>query len=125
MGPYSFRCFLLIRFLYIIPLFHLIHSSSSMLPRPCHDDESSALLQFKESFIINNSASSNSVAYSRVRSWRLEGEKSDCCSWDGVDCDEDTGHVIGLDLSSSCLYGSINSNSTLFRLVHLQRLNLA
>ena len=33
--------------------------------------------------------------------------------------------MIGLDLSSSCLYGSINSNSTLFRLVHLQSLNLA
>ncbi|XP_075657838.1 receptor-like protein 7 [Castanea sativa] len=62
----------------------------------CHGDESSALLQFKKSFIINN-----------------------------VDCDEDTGHVTGLDLSSSRLYGSINSNSTLFRLVHLQRLNLA
>uniref|UniRef100_A0A2N9HYT2 Leucine-rich repeat-containing N-terminal plant-type domain-containing protein n=1 Tax=Fagus sylvatica TaxID=28930 RepID=A0A2N9HYT2_FAGSY len=60
----------------------------------CHYDEKSALLQFKESFIINN-------------------------------CDEDTGHVIGLDLSSSCLYGSINSNSSLFRLVHLQSLNLA
>ena len=33
--------------------------------------------------------------------------------------------MIGLDLSSSCLYGSINSNTSLFRLVHLQRLNLA
>ncbi|KAM5554651.1 receptor-like protein 7 [Rosa sericea] len=39
-------------------------------------------------------------------------------------CEGNTGHVIGLDLSSSCLYGSINSNSTLFRLVHLQSLNL-
>ena len=115
---------MLIRLLYILPLFHLIHSFPSKQPL-CHDDESSALLHFKESFIINNSASSDPDAYPRVRSWRLEGENSDCCSWDGVDCDEDTGHVIGLDLSSSCLYGSINSNSTLFRLVHLQSLNLA
>uniref|UniRef100_A0A2N9GYY2 Leucine-rich repeat-containing N-terminal plant-type domain-containing protein n=1 Tax=Fagus sylvatica TaxID=28930 RepID=A0A2N9GYY2_FAGSY len=92
----------------------------------CHDDESSALLQFKESFIINKSASSDDpFAYPKVNSWTLEGESSDCCSWDGVSCDEDTGHVIGLDLSSSCLYGSINSNSSLFRLVHLQSLNLA
>jgi Leucine-rich repeat (LRR) protein len=92
----------------------------------CHDDESSALLQFKESFIINKSASSDDhFAYPKVESWTLEGESSDCCSWDGVSCDEDTGHVIGLDLSSSCLYGSINSNSSLFRLVHLQSLNLA
>uniref|UniRef100_A0A2N9HG28 Leucine-rich repeat-containing N-terminal plant-type domain-containing protein n=1 Tax=Fagus sylvatica TaxID=28930 RepID=A0A2N9HG28_FAGSY len=92
----------------------------------CNDDESSALLQFKESFIINKSASSDDpFAYPKLKSWTLEGESSDCCSWDGVSCDEDTGHVIGLDLSSSCLYGSINSNSSLFRLVHLQSLNLA
>uniref|UniRef100_A0A2N9F0X7 Leucine-rich repeat-containing N-terminal plant-type domain-containing protein n=1 Tax=Fagus sylvatica TaxID=28930 RepID=A0A2N9F0X7_FAGSY len=119
---------LLKRLLYLLPLFHLIlltHSSPSMQPL-CHDDESLALLQFKESFIINKSASSeNPFANHRVESWKLEGENRDCCSWDGVDCDEDTGHVIGLDLSSSCLYGLINSNSSLFRLVHLQRLNLA
>uniref|UniRef100_A0A2N9EIC9 Leucine-rich repeat-containing N-terminal plant-type domain-containing protein n=1 Tax=Fagus sylvatica TaxID=28930 RepID=A0A2N9EIC9_FAGSY len=119
---------MLMRFLYLLPLFHLIllsHSSPSMQPL-CHDDESSALLQFKESFIINKSASSDDhFAYPKVESWTLEGESSDCCSWDGVSCDEDTGHVIGLDLSSSCLYGSINSNSSLFRLVHLQSLNLA
>ncbi|CAK7357346.1 unnamed protein product [Dovyalis caffra] len=35
------------------------------------------------------------------------------------------GHVVGLDLNSSCLYGSINSSSSLFHLVHLQKLNLA
>uniref|UniRef100_A0A2N9GL09 Leucine-rich repeat-containing N-terminal plant-type domain-containing protein n=1 Tax=Fagus sylvatica TaxID=28930 RepID=A0A2N9GL09_FAGSY len=92
----------------------------------CHHDEKLALLQFKESFIINKSASlDDPFAYPKVKSWTLEGENNDCCSWDGVDCDEDTGHVIGLDLSSSCLYGSINSNSSLFRLVHLQSLNLA
>ena len=115
---------MLMRLLYILPLFHLVHSSPSKQPL-CHDDESSALLQFKESFIIKNSASSDPVAYPRVRSWRLEGENSDCCSWNSVDCDEDTGHVIGLDLSISCLHGSINSISALFRLVHLQSLNLA
>ncbi|KAJ6750418.1 hypothetical protein OIU85_000997 [Salix viminalis] len=43
----------------------------------------------------------------------------------GVECDRDSGHVIGLDLSSSFLYGSIDSNSTLFHLVHLRRLNLS
>nr|XP_023879270.1 receptor-like protein 9DC3 [Quercus suber] len=115
---------MLMRLLYLLSLFHLIYSFPSKQPL-CHDEESSALLQFKESFIINNSASSDPVAYPRVRFWSLEGENSDCCSWDGVDCDEETGHVIGLDLSSSFLYGSINSNSTLFRLVHLQSLNLA
>ncbi|XP_050259962.1 receptor-like protein 7 [Quercus robur] len=120
----SFSCNMLMRFLYIISLFHLMHSSPSR--QLCHENERSALLQYKESFIINKSVSFyDPIANHRVESWKLEGEKSDCCSWDGVDCDEDTGHVIGLDLANSCLYGSINSNSTLFHLVHLQSLNLA
>ncbi|XP_043805243.1 receptor-like protein 7 [Manihot esculenta] len=41
-----------------------------------------------------------------------------------MECDEKTNHVVSLDLSESCIYGSINSNITLFRLVHLQTLNL-
>ncbi|XP_076886332.1 receptor-like protein 7 [Bidens hawaiensis] len=49
---------------------------------------------------------------------------SDCCIWGGVLCSND-GHVIGLDLSQSYLHGPINSNSTLFNLVHLQILNLS
>ncbi|KAK6934511.1 Leucine-rich repeat [Dillenia turbinata] len=52
---------------------------------------------------------------------------TDCCSaWEGVTCDLRTGHVIGLDLTNSCLLGStIASNSTLFHLFHLQSLSLA
>jgi Leucine-rich repeat (LRR) protein len=91
----------------------------------CHDEESRALLQFKESLVINESASSDPSAYPKVASWRVDGASGDCCSWDGVECDRDSGHVIGLDLSSSFLYGSINSNSSLFHLVQLRRLNLA
>jgi Leucine-rich repeat (LRR) protein len=93
----------------------------------CRHDDISALLQFKESLIINKSASPFEPPYceKNVASWTVEGDKSDCCSWDGVECDEDTGHVIGLNLSNSCLFGSINSNSSLFRLVHLQSLNLS
>uniref|UniRef100_A0A2N9J621 Uncharacterized protein n=1 Tax=Fagus sylvatica TaxID=28930 RepID=A0A2N9J621_FAGSY len=92
--------------------------------QPCHFDESSALLQFKESFVINKSASIFPCIYPKVVSWKLERQSS-CCSWAGVECDHDSGHVIGLDLSHSCLYGSINSSSSLFRLVHLRMLNLA
>ncbi|KAL7218694.1 hypothetical protein ACSBR2_011877 [Camellia fascicularis] len=91
----------------------------------CHADESSALLQFKQTFSINKSDSSDPSAYPKVASWKLERERSNCCSWDGVECDQDTGHVIGLDLSNSFLHDSINSSSSLFSLVHLQRLNLA
>ncbi|KAK3423607.1 hypothetical protein EUGRSUZ_F00295 [Eucalyptus grandis] len=49
----------------------------------------------------------------------------DCCSWDGVTCDNVTGNIIGLDLSYSCLQGTLRSNSSLFALRHLQSLNLA
>ncbi|GMP53489.1 hypothetical protein CsSME_00018936 [Camellia sinensis var. sinensis] len=99
--------------------FHLIilSNSSSSPPPLCHEDESSALLEFKHSFFINKSASSDPLAYPKVESWRLEGKSNDCCSWDGVECDHHTGHVIGLDLSSSFLYGSFNSNSSLFKLL--------
>ncbi|KAI5561406.1 hypothetical protein BDE02_16G113600 [Populus trichocarpa] len=112
--------------LLLLSFFHLraCHSSPSMLPL-CHDEESHALLQLKESLVINESASSDPSAYPKVASWKVDGGSGDCCSWDGVECDRDSGHVIGLDLSSSFLYGSINSNSSLFHLVQLRRLNLA
>ena len=105
---------------------HLIAtcSFSSMQPL-CHGHERSYLLQFKESFVIDKTSSTDPLTYPKVASWTLEGNNSDCCSWDGVECDEFTGHVIGLDLHSSCLYGSINSSSSLFNLVHLRRLDLA
>uniref|UniRef100_A0A2N9FQV4 Leucine-rich repeat-containing N-terminal plant-type domain-containing protein n=1 Tax=Fagus sylvatica TaxID=28930 RepID=A0A2N9FQV4_FAGSY len=70
----------------------------------------------RKALSLNQSASIDPTAYPKVASWTLEGNNSDCCSWDGVECDEVTGHVIGLDLNSSCLYGSINSNSSLFHL---------
>nr|XP_034898771.1 receptor-like protein 43 [Populus alba] len=48
-----------------------------------------------------------------------------CCSWDGITCDMKTGHVTGLDLACSMLYGTLHSNSTLFSLHHLQKLDLS
>ncbi|XP_043805242.1 receptor-like protein 43 [Manihot esculenta] len=113
----------LLSFLMLTTLCHAIaftQSFNSSIQR-CHDDESLALLQFKNSFNISSSCS-----YSKLESWKLnQGVRScECCSWDGVECDEKTNHVVRLDLSESCIYGSINSNSTLFRLVHLQTLNL-
>jgi len=119
--------FFFMRFLLVLSLLHLVLTNSSPFMQPlCHDDDSYALLQFKKSFILNESASPYYPSNcQKVTSWTVEGDKSDCCSWDGVECDEHNGHVIGLNLSSSCLFGSINSNSSLFRLVHLQSLNLS
>ncbi|OMO85484.1 hypothetical protein CCACVL1_10156 [Corchorus capsularis] len=106
--------------LYLLGVFFLVSSVEAS----CHPDDHSALLQFKQSFIINSSASSNREAYPKTETWE---SGRDCCSWDGVECDNGTRHrhVISLDLASSFLYGSLNSNTTLFRLVHLQSLDLS
>ncbi|KAB1671094.1 hypothetical protein, partial [Gossypium barbadense] len=88
----------------------------------------SSLIQFKDSFSITEDASSdcNEIAglksYPKTNSWK---EGTDCCSWDGVTCDHLNAHVIALDLSCSWLYGNFPSNTTLFLLPHLQKLNLA
>ncbi|KAL5566021.1 hypothetical protein UlMin_029185 [Ulmus minor] len=102
-------------------IIHSLFQFAYMQPL-CHEAESSALLSFKESFIIKKSASLDPSAYPKFESWN---ERGDCCSWDGIQCDEETGYVISLDLSSSLLKGSINSNNTLFHLSHLQSLSLA
>nr|XP_048330766.1 receptor-like protein 7 [Ziziphus jujuba var. spinosa] len=111
-------------FLKLLLLEIVVANSFTSFQPSCHDNERSALLQFKESLVIVNESAS--LCNPKVLQWNSYGvNTSNCCLWDGVQCDEVTGHVIGLDLSSSCLFGSINSNSTLFDLVHLQRLNLA
>ncbi|WOG98869.1 hypothetical protein DCAR_0418215 [Daucus carota subsp. sativus] len=100
-------------------------SYSSMQPL-CHVEERMALLRFREGFEILKTASHRPSAYPKILSWKLQGDGSaDCCSWEGVYCDQQTGHVDGLDLSSSFLYGSIDSESSLFSLSYLRSLNLA
>ncbi|XP_060675425.1 receptor-like protein 9DC1 isoform X2 [Ziziphus jujuba] len=109
--------------LLLFNIFVADYISSANIQQPsCHDEERSALMQFKDSFVINKSASSFEGAYPKVLRWK---SGSNCCLWDGIGCDAETSHVIGLDLGSSCLFGSINFNSTLFTLVHLQMLSLA
>ncbi|TXG48408.1 hypothetical protein EZV62_027702 [Acer yangbiense] len=66
-----------------------------------HNNERSALLQFKETFLIINSTYCSSV-HLKTASWNLE-ENSECCSWDGVYCNENTGYVIELYLWNSCV----------------------
>ncbi|KAF8028267.1 hypothetical protein BT93_E1006 [Corymbia citriodora subsp. variegata] len=89
---------------------------------PCHADESSALMEFKRSFKTDKT--DLQCIHPKVHSWSQDG-RGDCCSWDGVKCDEVTGRVIALDLSSSCLLGIMSPNTTLFQLVHMESLNLA
>ncbi|XP_040948470.1 receptor-like protein 7 [Gossypium hirsutum] len=116
MASYLFLCLFL-----FFP--HLYASFSSSGSHSC-----SSVIQFKDSFSITQDASSycdnfaGLKSYPKTNSWK---EGTDCCSWDGVTCDHLNAHVIALDLSCSWLYGNFPSNTTLFLLPHLQKLNLA
>ncbi|CAL5435661.1 unnamed protein product [Camellia sinensis] len=87
-----------------------------------HNDESTALLQFKQSFSFNCSVSDRCSGSYNTDNWK---EGTNCCAWDGVTCDDTTSHVIDLALHCNCLYGTIHPNSSLFNLVHLQFLDLS
>ncbi|XP_047151688.1 receptor like protein 27-like [Vigna umbellata] len=94
----------------------------------CNPHDKFALLQFKNSVVALNSPpflpvnDRCSSYFSKTKSWN---KVTDCCGWDGVTCDSRSGHVIGLDLSCSLLRGELlGSNSSIFRLRHLQQLNL-
>ncbi|WOG94395.1 hypothetical protein DCAR_0313690 [Daucus carota subsp. sativus] len=98
-----------------------VSSPSATTTHLCSDVQKLALFQFKLSLSIEACASTHcDISHPKTMSWTMS---SDCCSWDGVTCNQLTGDVIGLDLSCSCLGGSILPNSTLFQLSYLQFLN--
>ncbi|XP_012455752.1 receptor-like protein 19 [Gossypium raimondii] len=106
----------------IFSLFFTYNSSALTLPF-CPHDQSAALIQFNSSFSIDCSGFRQpSISRAKTISWE---EGTNCCLWDGVKCDTETGNVIALDLSFSCLFGPFPSNNTLFLLRHLRQLNLA
>ncbi|XP_030516648.2 receptor-like protein Cf-9 [Rhodamnia argentea] len=85
----------------------------------CHPVQSNALLQFSNSLTVKT----DMYPHCDPKTTRWENGQ-DCCLWDGVACDNVTGNVIGLDLSFSCLQGTLHPDSSLFALRHLQSLNL-
>ena len=91
--------FIVMRFLLLFSSFYLMvtNSSSSMQQPLCHDSESSALLQFKQSFLTDEHASYDPSAYSKVSMWKSHGEGSNCCSWDGLSV---TGRLVMLSAFS-------------------------
>ncbi|GKV52631.1 hypothetical protein SLEP1_g59204 [Rubroshorea leprosula] len=103
-------------------------SSSSSATQLCSDEQAIALLQFKNSISINKSTALSEWCESyygiksKTESWK---EGTDCCSWDGITCENVTGNVLDLNLSCSGLYGSFPSNSSLFLIKSLQSLNLS
>uniref|UniRef100_M1AQ65 Hcr9-OR2A n=1 Tax=Solanum tuberosum TaxID=4113 RepID=M1AQ65_SOLTU len=114
MGIGKLALFLLCAF-----LCQLVFSSS--LPHLCLNDQALALLQFKNTFTINLDASYSGY-YPKTVKWN---KSADCCSWDGVKCDEMTGQVIQLDLSRSQLRGEFHSNSIMpAEISHLSKLHV-
>ncbi|KAI3417173.1 Expansin [Psidium guajava] len=90
----------------------------------CHPVQSNALLQFSNSLTVNKTGMYRYwYQHCDPKTTRWENGV-DCCLWDGVACDNVTGNVIVLDLSFSCLQGTLHSDSSLFALRHLQSLNL-
>ncbi|XP_022716772.1 receptor like protein 30-like [Durio zibethinus] len=141
MEVFELRWFRIRYFLILLLLFQFDCSlsfsfnSSSTPPRHCPPDESFALLQFKNILSVDCSSCpdcyyldsigsiyNSNMSYPKTSSWKAG---TNCCLWDGVMCDTETGYVIGLDLSCSCLRGIIPSNTSLVLLRHLRKLNLA
>ncbi|XP_021991103.1 receptor-like protein 7 [Helianthus annuus] len=102
-------------FVYLLLLFTCTASLLS------HHEECLALFQFKQTILHQNY--NDAAGFQKFDSWSNTSD-SDCCLFDGVVC-SNTGHVIGLHWSRSSLGGIIDSSSTLFKLVHLQVLDLS
>ena len=67
-----------IRWLLLLPLLHAVAIDGLASRQPlCHDDESSALMQFKESFHINVKGCIGPFAYPKTASWKVEGVNKD------------------------------------------------
>ncbi|CAA3001012.1 Hypothetical predicted protein [Olea europaea subsp. europaea] len=89
----------------------------------CIEEEREALLKFKDELIDE---------YGRLSSWGNEKYKEDCCKWSGVSCDNQTNHIVRLDLRG-LLYGEYESTAPLkgkisiwlLEIHHLKRLDLS
>ncbi|GKB44938.1 leucine-rich repeat protein [Tanacetum coccineum] len=84
MSSFSFSYFSSCYFwlLLVVALIHSCYSNQHLNHVLCIKEERQALLQFKHHLIDEGD---------RLASW--VGEKTDCCKWAGIVCDNMTGHV--------------------------------
>ncbi|XP_057803055.1 receptor-like protein 19 [Salvia miltiorrhiza] len=81
----------------------------------CLHHQKTLLLQLRNELNFDSSASTKLVQWN---------QSDECCKWHGVECDP-SGYVVGLQLDNEYISGGIEDSSSLFKLVHLQKLNLA
>ncbi|KAI3410761.1 uncharacterized protein J3R85_018461 [Psidium guajava] len=106
------RIWLLLWVVLIIAHTNSFSIGTALVSGQCLGDQKSMLLELKNS--LNFSASLST----KLSKWNPSND-----SWDGVTCKG--GHVTGLDLSFESITGGLDDSSSLFRLNHLQWLNLA
>ncbi|EYU41930.1 hypothetical protein MIMGU_mgv1a017800mg, partial [Erythranthe guttata] len=104
----------IIFFLVLLSIYSINNLSSPVFSQ-CLEDQKSLLLGLKSNLIFNSSASNKLVKWNR---------STDCCSWNGVECDA-AGHVISLQLDDETISGGVEDSEYLFGLTYLERLNLA
>ncbi|ONI23078.1 hypothetical protein PRUPE_2G169000 [Prunus persica] len=95
------------KLLYAIIVVLLLHMSSPCVG--CSERDRQALLALKQGLVGDDG--------DRLLSWGRDAQNKDCCQWDGVYCNNQTGHVVKLDLGDQSLQGKISP-----KLVHLQHL---
>ncbi|KOM55309.1 hypothetical protein LR48_Vigan10g120100 [Vigna angularis] len=109
-----------IRFLFAISVWFLLFqvsilgfiSQSQNSHVTCIARERRALLNFKQSLPDD---------YGILSTWRNDENNGDCCKWRGVECDNETGHVLMLQLQD--LSGFFNLTS-LIELQNIQHLDV-
>ncbi|XP_047943213.1 receptor-like protein 7 [Salvia hispanica] len=99
------------KFIFISILSPFIFTTHSYNNKFLHHQKS-LLLQLKNELIFNSSISTKLVH------WPQSDE------WYGVECDA-SGNVVSLQLDHEAISGGIGDSSSLFKLIHLQKLNLA
>ena len=116
----------------ILFLFGYNYEDVSAVPTKhlCRPDQRDALLQFKNEFEVLNSSlnyycfinKTKVNPHRKTESWM---NNSDCCNWEGITCNPNSGEVIELNLSCSNLRGKFHSKSSLRNLHSLTTLLLS
>ncbi|EOA32750.1 hypothetical protein CARUB_v10016055mg [Capsella rubella] len=105
-------CFLgiIITIYFFVFLHPLPNTFASPTRSVCLGDQRDALLELQKEFHVPTT------------SWN---KSTDCCSWEGVTCDDILGKVISLELRYRKANTSLKSSSGLFKLQHLRELDLS